>query len=180
MTRTPSDGARAAALAQPGMWIYEIDPWFDPDGEIPGWGVVGAWKSNDLGEIEGDFNANEGYRPSPVARGYRRPLTELENAAQLSVAGYISSQEFAETVARSMVWVVQLKGHEGELSVAPSSEGKVVEVFSSPDLVPNGVLGDVPSHQVPLVRVLEMLPDDVRIALNPGTPPTLVLPDTGQ
>jgi len=180
MTRTPSDAARASAASQPSTWIYEIDPWFDPDGQIPGWGVVGVWRSNDQGEIEGEFTANEDYRPSPVARGFRRPLSELESVAQLSVAGYIPPEQFAETVARSMVWVVQLAGHEGELSVAPSSEGKVVEVFSSPDLVPNGVLGDVPSHQLPFARVLELLPDDVRVALNPGTPPTLVLPDTGQ
>ena len=179
MTRTPSDGARAAAAAQPDTWIYEIDPWFDPDGEVPGWAVMGAWRSNGRGEIDGEFTPNDDYRPSPLARGYRRPLSELESAMQLSVAGYISPEQFAETVARSMVWVIQLEGHEGELSIAPSSAGKVVEVFSTPDLVPNGVLGDVPSHQVPLVRVLEMLPDDVRIAVNPGTPPTLVLPDAG-
>lgn len=88
-------------------------------------------------------------------------------------------EQFAETVARSVVWVIQLRGHEGELSVAESSEGKVVEVFTSPDLVPHGILGDVPAHQIPLVRVLELLPSDVRIALNPGTAPTLVLPVTG-
>lgn len=177
--RTPSESARATAARQPGDWVYEIDPWFDPSGEIPPFGIVGAWQSNAAGEIEGEFTPNEGYRPSPAVRGFRRPLSELEGAAQLSVAGYIPAEQFAQTVARSIVWVIQLPGHEGELSVAESSEGKVVEVFSSPDLVPHGVLGDVAAHQIPLVRVLELLPSDVRIALNPGTAPTLVLPVTG-
>ena len=177
MNRTPSDGARAAAAAQPDAWVYEIDPWFDPDGEVPGWGVAGAWKSNADGHIEGDFTPNDGYRPSPMALGYRRPLSELENVIQLHAAGYVSPEQFATTVAESMVWVIQLDGHDGELSVTESSAGKVVEAFSTPDLVPNGVLGDVPSHQVSLVRVLELLPADVRVALNPGTPPTLVIPE---
>jgi len=178
MTRTPSDGARAAAAAQPDTFIYEIDPWFDPDGEVPGWGVAGAWRSNAHGRIEGEFTPNEKYRPSPAVRGYRRPLSDLENAMQLLAAGYIDADQFAEAVGRSMVWVLQLEDHDGELSVTDSSAGRVVEAFTTPDLVGNGILGDVPSHQISLVRVLEMLPADVRIALNPGTVPTLVIPET--
>lgn len=177
MTHPTSDGARAAAAAAPKTFIYEVDQWFDPDGEVPGWGVIGAWRSNASGEIDSGFTGNEKYRPSPVVLGYRGPLSDFEHAMQLMAAGCIDHEQFAEAVVRSIVWVVQLDGHAGDLSVADSSAGKAVEALTTPNLVANGVLGHVASQQLPLVRVRELLPADVRIALNPGTVPPLAIPD---
>ena len=174
--RVPSEGAIRAAAATPGMWVYEIDPWFDADGPVPPHGILGAWKSDEQGRIVGEFQVNGNYRPSPASLGFRRPLSELEDAIQREVAGYADPDALVTAVAAATVWVVQLPGHDGDLSVADSSAGKVVEAYTSPDLVGNGVLGDVASAPIGLSQLLSMLPNEVRVVLNPGTTPNIVIP----
>lgn len=51
-------------------------------------------------------------------------------------------------------------------------------MFAPPDPVLNEVLGDAPSHQIPLARLLELLPADIRIAPTLGTAKTLLLSET--
>lgn len=62
----PTPGELVEALNQPNGYIYRIDPRYDVDGEIPGYGVIGAWKVNHLGAIEGDFAANPNYDSEKV------------------------------------------------------------------------------------------------------------------
>lgn len=51
-----------------GGWIYEIDPAYDPDGEVPPTAIVGAWERGTDGRPAGAFRANPNYVQSPVAR----------------------------------------------------------------------------------------------------------------
>jgi hypothetical protein len=68
---------RAAARENPNSWLYVIDPALDPDGEVPPWGVIGMYPVNERGEIEDAFQANAGYRPSPVVVPDLERLLEL-------------------------------------------------------------------------------------------------------
>lgn len=49
-------------------WIYEIDPAYDPAGEVPPTAILGAWERGPDGRPAGAFRANPNYVQSPVAR----------------------------------------------------------------------------------------------------------------
>lgn len=56
----------AEARANPGGWVYEIDPKYaadGPDGAVPPEGIKGAWKVGDDGLPTGEYLGNERYRP---------------------------------------------------------------------------------------------------------------------
>jgi hypothetical protein len=56
-------GLLDAAKEQPGGWVYEIDPRFDPDGAVPPEGIKGAWKVGPDGVPTGKYQANDRYQP---------------------------------------------------------------------------------------------------------------------
>lgn len=58
----------AEAATQPGGWVYEIDPAFDPDGAVPPEGIRGAWKIGEDGLPTGEYRANANFIPSPGTR----------------------------------------------------------------------------------------------------------------
>ncbi|MFI7135111.1 type VII secretion system-associated protein [Nonomuraea sp. NPDC050153] len=96
MMETPpvSDELRAAARANPGQWLYVIDEYFDPDGEVPPFGVAGAWQVDEHGQI-GEFRPNPNYLPSPLTLGYPEPTDELDAAIQFGSAGYLDDARIA-------------------------------------------------------------------------------------
>lgn len=51
------------AKRNPGGWVYKIDGEYAPSESVPPDAVVGAWKVDGQGEIEGDFIPNPNYRP---------------------------------------------------------------------------------------------------------------------
>ena len=91
-----------------------------------------------------------------------------------------ASGRFASAIATAGVWVIEVAGHEGEFSVVQSSAGRVVEAYSTPDLVGNGPGGQQESRSLALASVLASLPADVRVVLNPGTAPTMVVPESDE
>jgi hypothetical protein len=60
---TPDAAAIAEARLYPNGWVYAMDGLADPYGRVPAERIRGAWKVNALGEIEGGFIPNPGYRP---------------------------------------------------------------------------------------------------------------------
>lgn len=51
------------ARANPGGWVYEIDPRYDPNGEVPFTAIIKAWKISDTGEPTGEIWENDDYTP---------------------------------------------------------------------------------------------------------------------
>jgi hypothetical protein len=58
------DALLAEAAANPGGWVYAIDPAYDPAGRVPPEGVVGAWRIGDDGRPTGEYHANPNHRPA--------------------------------------------------------------------------------------------------------------------
>ena len=49
------------AKKNPNGWVYKIEGEFSPDQDIPPEAIVGAWKVDENGGIEGEFIANQKY-----------------------------------------------------------------------------------------------------------------------
>jgi hypothetical protein len=56
------DALLAEAAANPGGWVYAIDPAYDPAGTVPPEGIVGAWRIGDDGRPTGEYRANPNHR----------------------------------------------------------------------------------------------------------------------
>ncbi|WP_433692111.1 hypothetical protein [Herbaspirillum seropedicae] len=52
------------ARRNPSGWVYKIEGAYAPQDRVPPEAVVGAWKVNSLGVIEGEFIPNPNYKAS--------------------------------------------------------------------------------------------------------------------
>jgi hypothetical protein len=52
-----------AARSSPNEWIYQIDKRYASSPNVPPEAIVGAWKVDSFGNIEGDFIPNPNYEP---------------------------------------------------------------------------------------------------------------------
>ena len=136
-----SEDMRESALYNPNSWLYVIDPAFDPNSEVPPWGIVGAYPVNAYGEIESRFAANDTYRPSPRALGWPEPTTQLERMIQLAKAGHRAARELPAAVLDATLLVYQpVDGRyaaDGLLAFPDRYTGRlVVPACTSVDQVP--------------------------------------------
>jgi hypothetical protein len=155
------------ARLNPGGWVYAIDPEYDPRGQVPPYGVVGAWKVDDFGQLA-EFLENPSYRPSAAALEWREPATQLEQVLQLVATGRLPDAKLVELFLTERVWIYG--GHEGSVYVAPSeSGGRVIGAFTDEGLIPAGE--QTSPEQLVGRQLVEMLPDDVSIVVNPGHVP---------
>lgn len=73
--RVPPDdiGLKAAAEANPGGWVYDID-WQYPDEQpVPPEAIRGAWKVSEDGFLSGDYAPNARYRPIEMPKRELKP-----------------------------------------------------------------------------------------------------------
>jgi len=63
---TPPDGLKREARRFPDGWVYEIDPRWDSDGEVPLEGIIRGWKVDETGSLTGEVWNNPNYRPPEV------------------------------------------------------------------------------------------------------------------
>ncbi|MGS2644627.1 type VII secretion system-associated protein [Streptosporangium sp. LJ11] len=153
---------RAQARSTPGRWLYAVDPFFDPDGAVPPYGVIGAWRIDERGEVSEEFTPNPGYRPSPVSLGFGEPSDPLDAAVQLAVTGYSDGEDLMALLLESEVFVDT--GPDGRI---PVYDTKVVMAYTSwahlPKDLPAGVSGRRVLRGVDLVG---FMPEGVDLALN--------------
>jgi len=62
-TFVPTEGEIAEARRFPNEYVYRISAHFDPDGRVPPEAIVGAWKVDASGRVEGEFIPNGKYDP---------------------------------------------------------------------------------------------------------------------
>ena len=132
-----TDGMRESALHNPNSWLYVIDPAFDPNSEVPPWGIVGAYPVDAFGEIESRFARNDTYRPSPRALGWPEPTTQLERMIQLAKAGHRAARELPAAVLDATLLVYARFDADGLLAFPDRySKRLVVPACTSADQVP--------------------------------------------
>lgn len=172
-----TDELREQARRSPGKWFYAIDPFFDPGGEVPPYGIIGAWQADERGEISGEFRHNPNYRPSPVALDYPDPTDPLDDAIQLSSTGYATGEGIVSLLLEADVIVAA--GPDGGIPVFDTDEGRTALVCTAQAHLP----GEFPEGSTGWQRIrggdlIGLLPPGVGVAINPFGPAGVVLPHT--
>jgi hypothetical protein len=121
-----TEDMRASAMANPNTWLYVIDPAFDEDADIPPWGVVGAYRVNDHGEIDPTFRRNTEYRPSPAALRMPAPATQLDELLQLVKAGHRDESTLPAAVRDAKLLVYASGPDDRALTAFPARDGRVM------------------------------------------------------
>jgi hypothetical protein len=169
----PITGAlRAEARANPGSWVYAIDRGFEGSLEVPPQGIVGAWHSNENGELSDEFMPNPNYVPTPQARGWAEPTTALERVLQLAQSGYAPHWQLAREFASSAVFTYSRA--EGGIFLAPAQDGsRLVYAFTDADKATASGYSEYTSVRGDQLAL--SMPEGVRIALNPGLEPSAII-----
>ncbi|MFF2330432.1 MULTISPECIES: type VII secretion system-associated protein [unclassified Streptomyces] len=152
-----TDALRAAARRMTGGHLYIIDPAFDPQGRVPGHGIQGAFRVSPQGEITG-FEANERYRPSPVALDFPVPTDPVDEAAQLALTGYGSESALRNALRSATVDVAP--------AVSSAAADRETAVFTSPGHLPDGIA----TTRISGAELLASLPVGTAIHINPASP----------
>jgi hypothetical protein len=172
-----TDDMRESALHNPNSWLYVIDPAFDPNSEVPPWGIVGAYPVDAYGEIESRFAANDTYRPSPRALGWPEPTTQLERMIQLAKAGHRAARDVPAAVLDATLLIYQSAdgryAAEGLLAFPDRyTDRLVVPACTSVDHVPSDWPGWRSVRGSDLVDALGECP----LAINADGPVSAIIP----
>ncbi|WP_329086356.1 MULTISPECIES: type VII secretion system-associated protein [unclassified Streptosporangium] len=169
-----TDDLRRQARLRPDSWMYAVDPFFDPEGEVPPYGIVGAWQVDGRGEITGEFRHNPGYRPSPVALGHPEPTDPLDRVVQLASAGYAGDLDLVPLLLEAEVIVAA--GPGGGVPVFDTGGGRAAFAYTAqanlPHALPDGATGWQRLRGRDLVA---LLPPDVGVVVNPEGPAGVLL-----
>ncbi|MFJ8162640.1 type VII secretion system-associated protein [Streptomyces sp. NPDC096136] len=173
MTAPPvTDAVRAEAMTKPGSWVYAIDRFFDPAGRVPPFGIIGAWKVDDLGHITGEFKHNPSYRPSPLTLGMNEPTDAVDAAIQRAAAGYSDDGAIRSALLDSILFFVP-DGVPDAAAHADDTHHRAVMAYTNERQAP---------RSVPLLRpvafrdLLARLPDHAILKLNPGSSASVHIP----
>lgn len=148
-----TEAVRAQASARPNGWVYAIDSYFDPNGEVPPYGIVGAWKVDFRGLLTGEFQHNPKYRPSPRSLGMADPTDAVDAAIQLAATQYGSESHLRRALLDAVVYVT------------PEANGSPVVLYTSPAKA----AGSAPElRRIPFRELLPQLPEHAVLKLNPG------------
>ncbi len=162
-----TDQMRRAARAQPGSWIYVIDPAFDPNGEVPPEGIVGAYPVDEAGEIGDPFAPNPRYRPTPRGLRLPDPTDRLDALLQEVATGWAAEGQLLAELVDGPVWL--LAGPAKQVFVAEDPDGRrVVWLFTDPVHAEQSV-GDHELQEMTAPEILEVVPADVDLVVNPGS-----------
>lgn len=159
-----TDALRTEARANPGSWIYAIDPEFGGADDVPPQGIVGAWRADENGELSEEFTPNPRYVPSPLGRGWAAPTTKLERVLQLVLAGHAPGEQLEREFASTEVVIYSRPG--GGILLAPARDGgRLAYVFTDADKAT--AAGHTEHSLIRGTQLAEALPEGARIALNP-------------
>lgn len=176
MTTPPTppitDALRAEARANPGGWVYAIDPEFAGVDSVPPEGIIGAWQADEAGALSGEFTPNPRYVPSPSARGWAAPTTKLERVLQLARAGHSTGEQLDQEFADADV-VIFSRPEGGIFLVDAKDGGRLAYAFT--DAAKAATSGYTDLTTIRGREYAESLPEGVRIALNPGSEVALVI-----
>ncbi|WP_017972377.1 type VII secretion system-associated protein [Actinopolyspora halophila] len=170
-----TDGMRQQAQDNPGKRVYVVDPEFDANGSVPGWGVRGAFPVSEDGTIlESDYTPNPNYRPGPKVSGFPEPQNAIERALELAATGYGSDGDLLAklTADDAEVQVVVDHNEPDHIAVFPGTDDRpIIAAYTSTDRASQDVTV-IPIAVASLSTVL----NDADLMINPKSPPTVTLP----
>ncbi|MEV5541078.1 type VII secretion system-associated protein [Saccharopolyspora shandongensis] len=171
-----TDAMRQHARANPNKKVYVVDPEFNADGRVPGWGIRGAFPVSPDGEISTDsYTPNPNYRPGPKVRGFPEPTNAVERALELAATGYGPEAALLSALAsNSAVLVIPTEpGHPEHISVATDDAGDpALYAYTSIARLP----ASLSSYQEVPVRGLLAALRECHLILNAGSVPSVKLP----
>lgn len=160
---------RAQAARQRGGYVYAIDPYFDPAGAVPPYGIVGGWSVDHSGQLV-SFTHNPKYRPSPVALEFPAPPTALDAAVQRAVTGYGSEAELLAAFRDATLILFAEEGQDGLYTVADDDGSRYIPAFTHPDHTPDAW------HQWRQATGHFLTAAGLPVKLNPGHRISLTIP----
>jgi hypothetical protein len=164
---------RANARANPGTWLYVIDPAFDADADVPPHGVVGAYPVDERGEIRSAFRPNTAYRPSPTALRMPKPASGLERLLQLIRAGHTEAATLPTAVLLAPLLLYASSPADRSVVGFPDRRGTVlVPACTSVAYVPSAW----PGWREVTGRDLVPLLGDHPLVINPAGPIPATIP----
>ena len=165
---------RRAARNQPGSWLYVIDPAFDPAGDVPPEGIVGAYRVDDRGNLGDEFAENPRYRPTPLALRLPEPTDEVDALVQRAATGWAAESTLVDKLASSTLWL--LAGPTGEVFVGEEDGARrAVWVFTHP-IHARRRAPDQEVQQMDAAEILRAVPPDVELVVNPGAAASVRIP----
>lgn len=171
-----TDQMREQAKQTPNTWLYIVDPGYQDAGdEVPQEGIVGAYRVDENGEIDEEFQHNEEYRPSELTFEMPEPTNDLERVLQRIANGEAPDSELPPAVLDADLLLYAPDPEEAALYAAEMSDGsQLVPACTSSSRVPEGWPGYrvVPGNVLPqLLNGLDLglnLDDEVRAVIPNG------------
>lgn len=118
-------------------WKYEIDPAYDPRGEVPGQAVVAAAPCDGEGHITGPWQQNPNYRPTVLAQLLKRlPSDRFLLAFGAFLRGESSNVAFRRAFDETEFHVLATEDRES-LLVFDEGDGPAYSLYTTLDLLPS-------------------------------------------
>lgn len=175
-----TDAMREHARSLPGARLYVMDPEFDANGEVPPWGVRGAFPADPTtGEISREqWIPNPNYRPGPKMRDWPEPTNAIERALELAASGYSAADGLLHTLAAAhahLSVITDVQDPEQIPVVADHNGRPVLHAYTSENRLPPQ---NTATSQRIAVRILVKILNapDMQLALNVDSPPGIILP----
>jgi hypothetical protein len=87
----------AEAKHNPNGWVYKIDWVYEFDQHVPPHAIVGAFKVDESGQLTGEFEPNQNYRPIKIANRKAREYMYEVAESQAKQPGYNGKEWVLET-----------------------------------------------------------------------------------
>jgi hypothetical protein len=156
---------REHAKQNPNSWMYIADPGYATDGDedVPPEGVVGAYRIDDNGEIDENFQFNDGYQPSELTANQQEPTNPLEEVLARIAAGQLPESTLPAAVLDAEVLLYAPSAEDTMIYTAEMSDGsQLVPACTSVSRVP----ADWPGFRRVPGEVLPELLDGLDLGLN--------------
>lgn len=148
-----TDQMREHARQNPNTWLYIVDPGYEQEGDdVPPEGVMGAYRIDENGELDEEFQVNESYQPSELTSNAPEPVNELERVLNQIAAGELPESELPGAVLAADLLLYSPGEPDDTIYAAEMSDGsQLVPSCTSPERVPEDwpAYRSVPGHDLP-------------------------------
>ena len=149
-----TDQMREHARQNPNTWLYIVDPGYEQeDQDVPPEGVIGAYRIDENGGLDEEFQFNDAYQPSELTTSSPEPVNELERTLDRIAEGELPESELPGAVLNAEL-LLYSPGEDGDDTIyaAEMSDGsQLVPACTSAGRMPADwpAYRTVPGHDLP-------------------------------